>query len=214
MRKENGLKRIYRFGGIGISRILLKISKSINPNTITISGFIVFIIGWMQYLIFYLFYEIVFLNKIFFIIALNIALIIDYCDGEYAKKVNKCTELGDFLDGVLDIIKISLTYVLLYFTSDTQIIKLMIFFLSVIFTISMWIRYHKTLPETPSKEGKFLTIKLLFGYSIVHQYLYFSIFLIFGLWQILLLPLLLGLITIFNIFKKLIKMARILDKKL
>ena len=98
MPKESGLKRVYRFGGIGISNLLFKISKNINPNIITISGFLIFISGWIQYLMMYLFSEIIFFHKLFLIIAINIALFLDYCDGEYAKKVNKCTKRGEFLD--------------------------------------------------------------------------------------------------------------------
>ncbi len=217
MPKESGLKRVYRFGGIGISNLLFKISKKINPNTITISGFLVFISGWIQYLMMDLFSEIIFINKIFLIVAINIALFLDYCDGEYAKKVNKCTKRGEFLDGVLDIIKISLTYILIYITSNIKIIKLIVFLSSVIFTISMWSRYSKyreNLVKTSSKEGKFLTISILFSFSIVHQYLYISIFLISGIWQILLLLLLLGLGTTLYNFMKLMKMAIIIDKQL
>ena len=217
MPKESGLKRVYRFGGIGISNLLFKISKNINPNIITISGFLIFISGWIQYLMMYLFSEIIFFHKLFLIIAINIALFLDYCDGEYAKKVNKCTKRGEFLDGVLDIIKISLTYILIYITSNIKMIKLIVFLSSVIFTISMWSRYsmyRENLVKTPSKEGKFLTISILFSFSMVHQYLYISIFLISGIWQILLLLLLLGLgTTLYNFMKKM-KMAIIIDKQL
>lgn len=223
MPKENGLKRIYRFSGMGVSYAIFKISKKINPNTITISGFLVFISGWIQYLMMYLFSEIIFLNKIILVITIHIALILDYCDGEYAKRVNKITIKGEFLDGILDIIKISLTYIIIYFTSSDQIIKLMLFLSSVIFAFSVWSRYSmwgrhsrdsEHLTKTPSKEGRILTISLLLGFSIVHQYLYFSIFLIFGIWQILLLQLLLGLGTTFYDSMKLMKLARNLDKKL
>jgi len=221
MPKDNGLKRIYRFSGIGVSYTLFKISKNINPNTITITGFLVFISGWTQYLMMYLFSEIIFINKIFLIVAINIALILDKSDGEYARRVNKSTIKGEFLDGILDIIKISLTYFIIYFTSNDQIIKLMLFLSSVIFALSVWIRYSmwgrhgsdiENSINTPSKEGRFLTISLLFGFSIVHQYLYFSIFLIFGVWQILLLQLLFGLGMTFYYSMKLMKMARDLDK--
>ena len=220
MTKANGLKRIYRFSGRGVSYTLFKISKNINPNTITISGFLVFISGWIQYLMMYLFSEIIFINKIFLIVAINIALILDKSDGEYARRVNKITMKGEFLDGVLDIIKISLTYIIIYFTSNDQI-KLMLFLSSVIFAISVWIRYSmwgrhgsdiKNTINTPSKEGRFLTISLLFGFSMVHQYLYFSIFLIFGVWQILLLQILCGLGMTFYYSRKIMKMARDLDK--
>jgi len=223
MPKENGLKRIYRFSGMGVSYAIFKISKKINPNTITISGFLVFISGWIQYLMMYLFSEIIFLNMIILVITIHIALILDYGDGEYAKRVNKITIKGEFLDGILDIIKISLTYIIIYFTSSDQIIKLMLFLSSVIFAISVWSRYSmwgrhsrdsEDLTKTPSKEGRILTISLLLGFSIVHQYLYFSIFLIFGIWQILLLLLLLGLGTTFYDSMKLMKLARNLDKNL
>jgi len=223
MPKENGLKRIYRFSGMGSSYAIFKISKKINPNTITISGFLVFISGWIQYLMMYLFSEIIFLNKIILVIAIHIALILDYCDGEYAQKANKITIKGEFLDGILDIFKISLTYIIIYFTSSDQFIKLMLFLTSVIFAISVWSRYSmwgrhsrdsEDLTKTPSKEGRILTISLLLGFSIVHQYLYFSIFLIFGIWQILLLLLLLGLGTTFYDSMKLMKLARNLDKNL
>jgi len=223
MPKENGLKRIYRFSGMGVSYAVFKISKKINPNTITISGFLVFISGWIQYLMMYLFSEIIFLNKIILVIAIHIALILDYCDGEYAQKTNKITIKGEFLDGILDIFKISLTYIIIYFTSSDQFIKLMLFLTSVIFAISVWSRYsmwgrhsmdRENLTKTPSKEGRILTISLLLGFSIVHQYLYFSIFLIFGIWQILLLQLLLGLGTTFYDSMKLMKLAGNLDKNL
>jgi len=223
MPKENGLKRIYRFSGIGASYTLFKISKKINPNTITITGFLVFISGWTQYLMMHLFSEIIFINKIFLTVAINIALILDYCDGEYAKRVNKITIKGEFLDGVLDIIKISLTYIIIYFTSSDQIIKLILFLSSVILTISVWSRYSmwgrrssdiENSINTPSKEGRFLTISLLIGFSMVHQYLYFSIFLILGVWQILLLQLLFGLGMTFYDSMKLMKLARNLDKNL
>lgn len=221
MTKANGLKRIYRFSGRGVSYILFKISKNINPNTITITGFLVFISGWTQYLMMYLFSEIIFINKIFLIVAINIALILDKCDGEYARRVNKSAMKGEFLDGVLDIIKISLTYLIIYFTSNDQIVKLMLFLSSVILAISLWVRFSmwgrhgsdiETSINTPSIEGRFLTISLLFGFSMAHQYLYFSIFLIFGVWQILLLQILCGLGMTFYYSRKVMKKARDLDK--
>ena len=65
MKKERGLKRVYRFLGVGFSNILYKISKKINPNLITLCGFFIFSLAWLQYLVMYLFSEINLINKYF-----------------------------------------------------------------------------------------------------------------------------------------------------
>lgn len=215
MKKENGLKRIYRFLGIGSSHIIYKFSKNLNPNGITVSGFIILILGWLQYLTMYLFYEVLLLNTILLIITFNIALIIDYVDGEYARKVNRCSKRGQHLDGILDFIKISITYILIYLTTKDQITKLLIFTSSVIFTIFMWSRYsmyRENLIAESSKEGKLFSLSLLFSFSVAHQYLYFSIYLLFGLWQIIILQILIGLAFTSKNFIKLMKTAKKLDK--
>ncbi|MBA7629831.1 hypothetical protein ES703_37338 [subsurface metagenome] len=215
MKKERGLKRIYRYLGIGFSNILYKISKKINPNVITLCGFFVFSLAWLQYLGIYLFGEVNLINKILLIVGFNIALIIDYLDGEYARKTNKCSKIGHHLDGILDYIKISTTYLLLYLTTNEHFGKLLIFVSSVIFTIFIWskyISYRENLMSKAPKEGKFLSLSLLFSFSITHQYLYFSIYLLFGLWQILVLQIALGSVFTFKNFVKLFKMAKIIDR--
>ena len=218
MRKERGLKRLYRFLGIGFSNILYKISKKINPNMITLCGFFVFSLGWFQYLGMYLFGEINLINKILLIVAFNIALIIDYLDGEYARKTNKSSKKGHYIDGILDYIKISTTYLLLYLTTNEHLGKLLIFVSSVIFTVFIWskyakfINYRENLMSKAPKEGKFLSLSLLFSFSIAHQYLYFSIYLMFGLWQILILQIALGSLFTFKNSIKLFKIAKILDR--
>lgn len=215
MRKEKGLKRIYRYASNGLSYILFKLSKKINPNTITISGFIIFMINWMYYLFIFIFGEITFLNTIIFVAVLHIVLIIDFTDGDYAGRVNRRTKVGHYLDGVLDFIKILLTYLLLYYITNDKFEKLLIFLSLIVFALFLWTRsnlYRENLAKRSSKEGKFLTISLLFGFSLVHQYLYFSIYLLFGLWQVLLLQILLGLILTLNNFLKIIKHVRKLDQ--
>ena len=163
----------------------------------------------------YLFYEVLLVNKILLIIAFNIALIIDYVDGEYARKINKYSKRGQHIDGILDFIKISITYILIYLTTDDPITKFLIFTSLVIFTIFMWSRYsmyRENLIAESSKEGKFLSLSLLFSFSVAHQYLYFSIYLLFGFWQILLLQILIGLALTSKNFIKLMKTAKKLDK--
>lgn len=215
MKKESGLKRIYRFLGFGFSNILYKISKKINPNIITLCGFFVFSLAGLQYLVMYLFGELNLINNILLIIGFNIALIIDYLDGEYARKTNKCTKIGHHLDGILDFIKISTTYLLIYLTTIEPFEKLLIFISSVMFTIFIWSKYtsyRENLMSKAPKEGKFLSLSLLFSFSIAHQYLYFSIYLLFGLWQILILQIALGIAFTFKNFVKLFKMAKIIDR--
>lgn len=215
MKKERGLKRIYRYLGIGFSNILYKISKKINPNVITLCGFFVFSLAWLQYLGIYLFGEVNLINKILLIVGFNIALIIDYLDGEYARKTNKCSKIGHHLDGILDYIKISTTYLLLYLTTNEHFGKLLIFVSSVIFTIFIWSKftsYREKLMSKAPKEGKFLSLSLLFSFSIAHQYLYFSIYLLSGLWQILVLQIALGSVFTLKNFVKLFKMAKIKDR--
>ena len=215
MKKESGLKRIYRFLGSGFSNVLYKISKKINPNAITLCGFFVFSLSWLQYLIIYLFGEICLINNILLVVGFNIALIIDYLDGEYARKANKCSKVGHHLDGILDFIKISTTYLLIYLTTTESLEKLLIFASSVIFTIFIWSKYNifreKLVSKTP-KEGKFLSLGLVFSFSIAHQYLYFSIYLLFGLWQILILQIAIGIAFTFKNFVKLMKNARKIDR--
>lgn len=214
MRKEKGLKRIYRFISIGCSYILFKLSKKINPNTITILGFITFMIGWIQYLTIFILGEIVFLNKIFFVVAIHSALIIDYTDGDYAGRINRRSKVGHYLDGVLDFSKILLTYFLGYFTTDHQFEKLLLFLSLIVLAFFLWSKsniYRENIAKKPSKEGKFLTVSLLFGFSLVHQYLYFSIYILFGLWQILLLQILLGLALTLKNFITVIKYAKKID---
>ena len=75
------------------------------PNNLC--GFFVFSLSWFYYLLVYLFGEISLINNILLIVAFNIALIIEYLDGEYARKAIKCSKIGHHLDGILDIIKIS-----------------------------------------------------------------------------------------------------------
>ncbi|MFX1375583.1 MAG: CDP-alcohol phosphatidyltransferase family protein [Promethearchaeota archaeon] len=215
MPTENGLNRIYRFGAIGLSYILSKITKKINPNTITVTGFIIFILGGAQYLILFLVDELLFLSKIIFLITIQIALLIDYTDGEYANRINRTSRKGHYLDGTLDFIKISLTYFLVYFTIENQYEKLLILITSVAFTFYVWSRsnlYRENIGAHSTKEGKFLTISLLLSFSVAHQYLYFSIFLLFGIWQILILQITLGIglacINLTKVFKFVINLDK------
>ncbi len=116
---------------------------------------------------------------------------------------------------MLDFIKILLTYLLLYYITNDKFEKLLIFLSLIVFTLFLWTRSNlcrENLAKRSSKEGKFLTISLLFGFSLVHQYLYFSIYILFGLWQILLLQILLGLVLTLNNFLKIIKHVRKLDQ--
>ena len=215
MKKESGLKRIYRFLGSGFSNILYKISKKINPNVITLCGFFAFSLSWLFYLIVYLFGEISLINNILLIVGFNIALIIDYVDGEYARKANKCSKVGHHLDSILDIIKILATYLLIYFTTTESFGKLLMFTTLVIFTFFTWSKYNiyrENLMSEVSKEGKFLSLSLLFSFSYAHQYLYFSIYLLFGIWQILILHMALGIAFTFKNLVKLLKMAKIIDR--
>ncbi len=215
MKKERGLKRVYRFLGSGFSNILYKISKKINPNVITLCGFFIFSLSWFLYLLVYLFGEICLIHNILLIVGFNIALIIDYLDGEYARKANKCSKVGHHLDSILDIIKILTTYLLIYFTTTVPFEKLLIFTSSIIFTFFTWTKYsisRENLMSKVSKEGKFLSLSLLFSFSYAHQYLYFSIYLLFGIWQILILHMALGIAFTFKNLVKLLKTAKIIDR--
>ena len=215
MPSENGLNRIYRFGAIGLSYMLFKITKRINPNTITVTGFIIFFLGWVQYLIFFLLSEFLFLSNIIFLITIQVALLIDYTDGEYAHRINRTSKIGHYLDGTLDFIKISLTYFLVYFITENQFEKLLILITSVVFTFYVWSRsnrYRENIAAASTKEGRFLTISLLFNFSVAHQYLYFSIFLFFGIWQILILQITLGLGVASINLKKVFNFVRNWDK--
>ncbi|MFX1426035.1 MAG: CDP-alcohol phosphatidyltransferase family protein [Promethearchaeota archaeon] len=212
---ENGLNRIYRFGAIGLSFMLSKITKRINPNAITVTGFIVFFLGWIQYLLFFLLSEFLFLPKIIFLITIQIALLIDYADGEYANRVNRTSRKGHYLDGTLDFMKISLTYFLVYFITENQFEKLLILITSVAFTFYVWSRsnlYRENIGAHSTKEGKFLSITLLFSFSVAHQYLYFSIFLLFGIWLILILQITLGFGFAAINLKKVFNYVRKFDK--
>ncbi|MFX1316108.1 MAG: CDP-alcohol phosphatidyltransferase family protein [Promethearchaeota archaeon] len=214
MRKEKGLKRIYRYASNGLSYILFKMSKKINPNTITILGFITFMANWVFYLFVFLLGEITFLNKVIFVAILHIVLVIDFTDGDYAGRINRRTKLGHYLDGVLDFAKILFTYLLFYFISN-KFDKLLIFLSLIVLAFFLWSKsnlYRENLVKKSSKEGKFLTISLLFGFSLVHQYLYLSIFLIFGFWQILILQILMGLLLTLKNFLKIIKYAKKFDQ--
>ncbi|MFX0043513.1 MAG: CDP-alcohol phosphatidyltransferase family protein [Candidatus Hodarchaeota archaeon] len=216
MRTEKGLKRIYRYASNGLSYILFKLSKKINPNTITILGFIIFLINWSFYLFIFIFSEITFLNTIIFVALLHIVLIIDYTDGDYAGRVNRRSKFGHYLDGALDFIKILCIYLLLYFITNTKFEKLLIFLSLTVLALFLWTRsnlYRENLAKRSKKEGTFLTFSLLFGFSMVHQYLYFSIYLLFGLWQILILQISLGLAFTLKDYLKLIKHARKLDQQ-
>ena len=197
MPKENGLKRVYRFGGIGISNMIFRFSKKINPNLITISGFIVYLLGAMQYVIALLLNEIYLLTNILFVVTIQFALFIDYADGEYARRVNKTSKKGHYLDGMLDLTKISITYFLIYFSSNNEPIKIVLFISSLLFIIVRFSNRNvksQNSAKDHSNNGKFLTISLILGFSVVHQFLYFSLYLLFGMWQILILPIAMGLL--------------------
>ncbi|MFX1408975.1 MAG: CDP-alcohol phosphatidyltransferase family protein [Promethearchaeota archaeon] len=216
MPKERGLKRIYRYCGIGFSNLLFRLSKKLNPNLITISGFLIFFSGWLQYVIFYMFNEIVFLNKSIFIISIQIAIIIDYIDGEYARKINQCTKRGQYIDGGLDYLKILLTYVLIYYTFEDLIVRLLTFILLIIYSAFRWIRntihYESSKNIEKPKEGRFLSLSLIISFSIPHQFLYLSVFLIFGIWQILLLIIIIGIMFCLKDSVKLNKLLKKVDE--
>ncbi|GAG67929.1 unnamed protein product, partial [marine sediment metagenome] len=57
-------------------------------------------------------------------------------------------------DGILDYIKISTTYLLLYLTTNEHFGKLLIFVSSVIFTIFIWSKYTSYRENLMSKAPK------------------------------------------------------------
>jgi phosphatidylglycerophosphate synthase len=199
--RENGLKRIYRFLGKITSVKLLDISTKINPNHITISSFISVLFGILL---------VVFTNNpIYLVIGMQLALILDYADGEYARATLKTSKNGHYLDSMLDIFKIVLVYCFIYFINNSEIDRVLVFLNLAIFSIFLWSKIDigkiKTSVNTDFKEGSYFKTNLLFGYSLVHHYLYISFYLLTAIDLFLILPIVFGSILIYKNYRNIFR---------
>lgn len=95
MKQEIGLKGIYRFLGRLFAKFLNRFLKPFNPNIITVCGFLIYIIAVAIFTIYgeKAKYDI---NLFIFIISTQLALILDFTEGSYARILIEQLILGMF----------------------------------------------------------------------------------------------------------------------
>lgn len=208
IKHHSGLKFFYRKIALLFAHFFYKIFGIFNPNIITNLGTLIHVI----YLGLFVFYR----NPLIFVLGIQLALILDYVDGSYARLTSQTTKFGKTLDGVYDVIKLFLTFIVLfYFTINDVSSFIVLVVLLLVFAINnsfktMELHIRKNFVEEEDKKSKkesiFKTIlKSPFGFTLTHFYAYFSMWLLFDNIYILGFLILIGLLssfkTILDIFK-------------
>lgn len=216
--KEIGLKGIYRFLGESTAKLLNKYFKSFNPNIITVFSFIICIVSIV---VFWLYGEKATYNIyiLIFILGTQLALILDYGDGSYARMIGKTSYHGHVLDASLDFLKLIFLFGLSYWIAGSQIEKLIVFGLVLLYAFYCALKPALTeqLQQSSNKlrnqivnstKAKWnYAVRILFGFNIVHFYFYISIWFLCGWAYILFILYVAGLFSIFRMIKSSLKLA-------
>jgi phosphatidylglycerophosphate synthase len=218
--KEIGLKGIYRIMGVAIAKILIRISKPFNPNIITISGFIISMASMIAFGLYgkkatYNIYMLV------FILGTQLALILDYADGSYARIIGRTSHWGDILDGFLDSLKIIFLFGLSYLVSQNRIKEFLIVGLILIYVLDQRVKLilvsqnrqnpnvlnNQAVDNTKAKWSYAICymIRIPFGFNVAHCFLYMSLWFLFDFTYFLFVLYITGLFSVYSRLKPLLR---------
>jgi len=213
MKQEIGLKGIYRFLGKLIARLLNKFLKPFNPNIITVCGFLIYVIAVAIFIIYggKAKYDI---NLFIFIIGTQLALILDFTDGSYARMVNKTSYYGRVLDSFLGALEIMILFGLAYFIAGSPTEKYIVIGLVLIYAFDQKTKLIAVSQsrKNSNKEKKTTLdnktrweylIKIPIGFSLAHFYLYVTLWFLFNSIYFLFVLYIVGLFSIANRIKRL-----------
>ncbi len=209
MKQEIGLKGIYRFLGRLIARLLKKYFGVFNPNIITIAGFLTYIIGVSIFAV----YRRRPTNDIplyIFIAGTQLALILDFADGSYARMVNRMSYYGHILDGFLGTLEVIILFGLGYFIAEVLTEKWIVVCLVLIYALEQRVKLilvtqnkqnskvqkKETVDKTKAKWRYIIRIPL--GFNVAHFYLYISLWFLFDFIYFLFVLYLVGLFYVFS----------------
>jgi len=213
MKQEIGLKGIYRFLGRLIAKLLTKLFKPFNPNIITVCGFLIYIIGVGIFTIYgkKATYDV---NLFIFIIGTQLALILDFTDGSYARMVSKTSHYGRILDSFLGTLEIMILFGLAYFIAGSPTEKCIVIGLVLIYafdqrakliTVSQS-RENSNKEERTTLDNKTsweYLIKIPIGFTFAHFYLYVTLWFLFNSIYFLFVLYIVGLFSIASRIKRL-----------
>ena len=213
MKNEIGLKGIYRFLGRLIARLLNRYFGVFNPNIITIVGFLIYIITVGIFAV----YSRKSANGItlyIFIIGTQLALILDFADGSYARMVNRTSYYGRVLDSFLGTLEIMILFGLAYFIAGSPTEKCIVIGLVLIYafdqrakliTVSQS-RKNSNKEERTTLDNKTsweYLIKIPIGFTFAHFYLYVTLWFLFNSIYFLFVLYIVGLFSIASRIKRL-----------
>lgn len=210
MKNEIGLKGFYRFLGISVAKFLKKHFKPFNPTIITVCGFLVYILTVSIFAIFgkkgvnniYLF---------IFIVGTQLALILDFTDGSYARMVNRTSYSGHVWDIFSGILETIILFGLIYFKAEGPIEQFIIVSLMLIYVLNQKIKFSLSSRmnfRTNGQEERLYQsskinisyiIRIPFGFGLAHFYLYVTLWFLFDFLCFLLVLHVVGLFSFFNI---------------
>jgi len=210
--KEIGLKGIYRFFGELTAGFLYKYFKVFNPNIITFLGFIICISSIIVFWIYgeKLSYDI---YMIFFLLGTQVALVLDFADGSYARMIDKTSYYGHVLDASFDFLKLFFLFGLSYWMAENYIERTLIFGLVLIYAFYCALKpvlteqflqnqYEPKNQTTSNVKRKMnYAVRILFGFNIAHFYFYISIWFLSGWAYVLFILYIAGLFSILKMIK-------------
>lgn len=213
MKNEIGLKGIYRFLGRLIARLLNRYFGVFNPNIITIAGFLIYIIGVSIVAV----YGRGPTNDIplyIFIAGTQLALILDFADGSYARMVNRTSHYGRILDSLFGTLEIMILFGLAYFIAGSQTEKCIVIGLVLIYAFNLKAKLTTVSQSRKNSNKEERTtlnnkttwdylIKIPIGFSFAHFYLYVILWLLFDFVYFLFVLYIVGLFSIASRIKRL-----------
>lgn len=207
MKQEIGLRGIYRFLGRLIARLLNKFLKPFNPNIITVCGFLIYVIAVAIFTIYgeKAIYDV---NLFIFIIGTQLALILDFTDGSYARMINRTTHFGHVLDSFLGTLRFIILLGVAYFIAKTPAEKYIVVFLMLIYALNQKVKFVLS-PQNNSnltsrgndsftklKRNISYLVKIPFGFGAAHFYLYVTLWFLFDFVYFLFVLYVVGLFSI------------------
>lgn len=216
MEKEIGLKGIYRFLGRLIARLLNRCFGVFNPNIITVAGFLTYIIAVAIFAV----YNRRTANDItlyIFIAGTQLALILDFADGSYARMVNRTSHYGRILDSFLGTLEVIILFGLGYFIAEALTEKWIVVCLVLIYALDQRARLilvsqkrqnsnvQKNEAVGNSKARWSYMLRIPLGFNVAHFYLYMSLWFLFDFIYFLFVLYIVGLFSIISTIKLLLR---------
>jgi len=187
MKNEIGLKGIYRFLGNWIARLLNRHFGVFNPNIVTIASFLIYIIAVGIFAIYSSRKPTNDITLYIFIAGTQLALILDFADGSYARMVNRASYHGRILDSLFGTLEVIILFALAYLVAKALTEKWIVVCLVLIYTLDQRLKLsfvsqkrqnskvqkHEHVDNRKPKWHHMLRIP--FGFNVAHFFLYMSL---------------------------------------